>query len=188
MIKLTLINLILCILMLGCAYRPAAADRSLPGGYQVVAVPMFKNQTMEPSIETFFTNALVEELEISKVAKVAAKEDAEVIVEGIITKLDYKPESQVTSQAVPSLPTGTIQARQYRIYLDADLVLKRKSDGQVLWMSHFKGERTYSAPQITMAVVNSANAPYNQSARTRNIQLMAKDMMSEAHDKLTENF
>jgi hypothetical protein len=64
----------------------------------------------------------------------------------------------------------------------------RQADGTELWAGSFSGERTYAAPQVTLAGVNSVDPLYNLSARRQNIDLMANDLMLEAHDRITENF
>ncbi|MNY58066.1 hypothetical protein D3C86_1943590 [compost metagenome] len=66
--------------------------------------------------------------------------------------------------------------------------LVRQADGTELWSGSFSGERTYVAPQVTLAGVNSVNPLYNLSARRQNIDIMANDIMTEAHDRITENF
>ena len=171
----------------GCAYRAGYGDRQIPGGYQAIAVPVFKNRTHDVGVEVPFTNAMVREIERSKIGRVAEKSQAQVTLEGSIDKIDYIPGSQVTSPTY-GLPDGTILNSEYRIFTTVSMKLIRNSDQKVLWQASFAGERQYYTPRIGLPVLNSANALYNNSARYQNIQEIAFDLMSQAHDRLTENF
>jgi len=150
-----------------------------------VHIPIFKNYTMEPGIEVDFTNAIRQEFERSRVARISEPERSEVVLVGELVTLDYV--SQAPSQ-LSTLPTGTVLATQYDIRLLVKMTLKRKSDGVVLWTSEFNSSRSYLAPQVTMAGVNTVNPLYNLSARRQNITILSANMMAEAHDRLTENF
>lgn len=170
----------------GCAYRQGTPDRSMPGGYRWVRVPIFKNYTQEPGIEVSFTNALVEEIQRSRVAQVV--EDSDVYIQGVIEEVNYRMGGKRTSSDFPLLPEGAVQATEYRILILARILVIRGSDQKVLWTGQFNGERTYTAPQIASAVVNTANPLYNLSARRLNIKEVANDIASEAFDRMTENF
>jgi hypothetical protein len=157
----------------------------MPGGYRQVFIPVFKNYSMEPGIEMDFTSAIRQEFERSRVARVSEPERAEVELVGEIKSVQYVPETPIQGG---TLPTGTVLATAYEIRLEVKITLKRKSDGAVLWTSNFTNSRSYIAPQVTMAGVNTVNPLYNLSARRQNIQIISSAMMAEAHDRMTENF
>lgn len=168
----------------GCSYYAGQGNRQIPGGYRLVAVPVFANNTIEAGVETYFTNALVRALESSKLAKITPKSAAQVALEGSVDSIIY---------ATNPLPAGgglddVVLTNEYRIYLQASVRLRRISDQTIIWQGKFSGERSYLAPQIFKPGINSANALYNHSARYQNIQAMAQDTMTEAFDRLTENF
>jgi hypothetical protein len=170
----------------GCAsYHWGSANRTLPGGYRQVFIPVFKNYTQEPGVEVDFTNAIRQEFERSKVARLSDPERAEVEILGELINLQYVPEAPIQGG---TLPTGTVLATAYEIRLLVRITLKKKSDGSVLWTSDFTNSRSYIAPQATMAGINTVNPLYNLSARRQNIQIMSGSMMAEAHDRMTENF
>ncbi len=144
---------------------------------------------MEPGIEVAFTNALIQEFERAKIGRITGAPQAEVLVEGVITSVSYpKSGTDLTSEKNSSMPLGAVLATSYQILITADVILRRNSDKSILWQGTFNGERTYNAPQVTTAGVNTVNPLYNLSARRQNIDLMALEMMSEAHDRMTENF
>ena len=171
-----------------CAYHWGNPQRSLPGGYDRIAIPVFINQTFEPGVEAFFTGSLVEEVERNRLAKVVTKDESQVLVEGAVSKITYERGAELGGGSFGKLPSGTVLTKEYRIFVDVNLRLIRRSDGKVLWAGTFTGERRYPAPQITIPRLNSADALYNQSARMQNIRILAQDMMAKAHANMTENF
>jgi hypothetical protein len=160
-------------------------DRTLPGGYKQISIPVFKNLSQETAIEVYFTNSLIQEFERSKIARVVDPNLAEAVLEGEIETVTYTPSGQNQGG---SLPTGAVLAAQYQILITAKITVKRNSDKSILWTGTFNGERTYIAPQVLNAVINTVNPLYNLSARRQNIQSLASEMMQEAHDRITENF
>ena len=168
----------------GCAYKWGTSDRKLPDSHEYVAIPVFKNLTQETGIEVSFTNALRQEFERSNVARIVNKDSATAVMEGTIVSLQYLPAGPKET----GLPEGTVLASQYRILIEVQVVLKKKATDEKLWSASFSGERTYLAPQVTATGVNTANPLYNLSSRRQNIDVLATSLMSEAHDRITENF
>ncbi len=185
-----LILALLCLQLLsGCAYQLGVASRTIPGGYKQISVPVFKNKTQEPGLEVAFTNALIHEFQRSRVARVVDNSLSEVAVMGTIDTVNYLPGAKrIAGDSSTYLPNGTVIASEYRILLTVTVKVVRQADGTQLWAGSFTGERTYAAPQVTLAGVNSVDPLYNLSARRQNIDLMANDLMLEAHDRITENF
>lgn len=177
--------LFLMIFVAGCAYRLGSPDRSLPGGYKQLTIPIFRNLTQEPGVEVSFTNALIQEFERTRTGRVTEPAQSEVKVEGEILSIQYLPGGKKEDG---TLPTGAVLASEYRILVKTKIVLRKSSDQSILWEGIFNGERTYVAPQVTQGGLNTVNPLYNLSARRQNIDLMASDMMAEAHDRMTENF
>lgn len=170
----------------GCAYRLGAPERSLPGGYRQISVPIFRNFSQEPGIEVAFTNAMIQEFNRSKTARVVDALFAEAQINGEIVNVQYRPAGEAVSQ--DPLPKGTVLATTYTILLDVKISFVRRSDGKVLYESVFSREQPYAAPQVRQAGLNTVNPLYNLSTRRQNIESMANDLMAEAHDRLSENF
>ncbi len=170
-----------------CSYKIGFSDRGIPGGYENVAVPVFKNATIEAGAEVYFTNAIILELERSRLARIVSKDLAQVTLDGQVASITYVPENPLLG-ANSLFPAGVVPTLGYRIYCRVNMYLKRNYDQKLLWKSEFNGERTYNAPIIGTAGLNSADATYNHSAHYQNIAQLANDMMAEAHDRLTENF
>lgn len=176
--------------LVGCGYRFGLGDRALPGGYSQVAIPVFKNKSADVGIETAFTNSLIRRFSRSQVARVSDKDSSPLILLGRIDSVETIQGPAVTREStqLPTLPDRAVLTTEYRLKVSAYLILKRKSDEKILWQGNFVNEKVYAPPRIGAAVVNSANATYNQSARMETLARLADEMMAEAHDRITENF
>lgn len=174
----------------GCAYHLGAGSRSLPGGYRQMSIPIFKNRSQEVGAEVAFTQALQQEFRRSNVARVVDDPLAEVRIEGEVSAIDYIPESKRTAGSAPGgfLPEGTVIASRYTIQTVVQVSVVRRSDGEKLWAGSFRREKSYEAPLVTLSGVNTVNPLYNLSARRQTIELLANEMMVEAHSRITENF
>ncbi len=179
-----------------CAYQFGYGNRKLPGGYAELSIPVFKNNTSFAGIEPYFTNALIREFESSKVARVIRRNRAPAYIERSVVEVEITPTAQVqgftditeNNEDTNYLPGNTVLDTAYRVVVTTLLELRRSSDKAVLWKNTFKNESVYNAPIISVPGVNSANPLYNSSARHQNIELIAKEMMKDAHDRITERF
>lgn len=178
-----------------CAYRMGYGQRSLPGGFDRLAVPVFKNRSEVVGIEGSFTNSLIRQFGASKVARVVSKNEAPVFIEGEIVSIELVHEGKLDANELNKknensfgLPDNTVLTSQYRVLTTVSLVLKNSADKKILWQGNVKGERVYPAPQVGLEIVNSVNPLYNHNARIDIIEQMSVDMMTEGHDRLTENF
>ena len=187
---LPIFSLILCLLSSSCAYRWGTGTRAVPGGYKSISIPVFKNRSYETGIEVYFTNALLQEFQRSKVAHVVDDELSEVRIEGEILDVRYLPGAKriYKDPAVPYLPLDSVIATEYTILLTTKVKVVRRSDNIEVWSGRFDGERTYEAPKVTIAGLNSVDPLYNQSARRQYIEGLATDLMVEAHNRMTESF
>lgn len=182
--------LILC-LTAGCAYHFGFSERGLPGGYDKVAIPIFKNKTDQVGIEADFTNALIQNFESSRVARIIDKKTAPIRIEGNITSVEitHSPGTLGGSNSgIPHLPDGVVLATEYRMVVQAKMRIVRQSDEKVIWQGNFQNEKAFSGARVGEPVVNSANALYNQSIRKQKLAELAQDMMAEAFERMTENF
>ena len=77
----------------GCGYHFAERTDAIPAELKTVAIPLWKNETAEPGIETIFTNAMVKEFARKGWLKPVAPGEADTILEGRIETIDVQPVS-----------------------------------------------------------------------------------------------
>lgn len=171
-----------------CSYNFGAVKRNIPGAYDRVAVPVFKNSTSEVGVEAYFTRSMIEEIERGHLAQVVDREDSQIVIEGEVTSVEYLPGVAVGQETVASLPRDTALIKEYRVIVRTAVNARRKSDQKIVWSGTFLGEQRYPAPLVGQESFNTVNALYNHSSRHQNIETMAKSMMAEAYSRMTENF
>lgn len=180
--------LVLVLISSGCAYRFGYGERSLPGGHTELAIPVFVNRSMEPGVESYFTNELIRQFARSKAARLGDRGGAPVVLEGSVDEITYTANFINDERRLANIPKGTVLTTEYRVMVRTSLKLRRMQDRKILWEAEFRDESVYQAPQVTVERVNSANPLYNHTARHQTVAQMAKEMMAEAHDRMTENF
>lgn len=183
------------IFLSGCGYQLGFGERTLPEGVKSVHIPIFINDTYETSAEVFFANSLREEIMRSKVARITTKDSADAILQGRIVRIDSIQTTQdakdrddpvVKDSGIRHLPRGTVLTTEYLVRVTVELQMLKNN--KVVWKQWLRDERLYDAPQIGLAVVNTANTNYNQTARQSLLKNMAKVMMHELYGRLTESF
>jgi hypothetical protein len=174
----------------GCAYKLSSQTSSLPGQVKVIQIPLFKNDSNELGAETYFTNALKTEAIRSKIVQVKNDEsNVEAILQGRIRDITViADESVIEAKNTTYLPTENVLATQYKVTATVVLELKRRNSTEVLYSGQFAQTMNYSAPQITLPVINTANSLYNESAKRQTLDAISKELMQAAFDRMVEDF
>ena len=152
---------LLAVDLAGCGY---AFRGNLPDHIKTVAVPVFKNKTSEPAVETLLTSAVVEAFASNGRLRVVRPEDADAILDG-----------EVVGYSVQSIAfDNKANVRQYRLLVTMNLrlrdvrrssilfeeqSLKEKADFQVLGavsqtISAEEGAVRTAATEIGRAIVS----------------------------------
>ena len=190
--KLLAFTLLLC--LAACSYNLGHENRSIPGGHKTVFVNMFENQSQEVGAEAFFTSALITELQRSGFVVVTEKDSAEVVIDGLI--LDVLNSGSVSIPTFHEVDNINKEAKsfqasmftEYLLTVSANLKVRRTRDNKVIWQTYLQNQRGYRGPLLKKDGLRSSNPLYNQSTKSQTMRLLAKDMMAEAFDRLTENF
>ena len=176
--------------MSSCAYKLSTNLETLPGNVRRIQIPLFKNSTIEPGVEVFFTNSLKSEALRSRVAQIENDSgNAEAILQGTIASIEVVAgDSVLQASANPYLANGTVLTTQYAVIVAVDLVLKKRDSNVVLWSGNFKQSKNLTAAQITLPVINTSNSLYNHSAKRQTLDAISKELMQAAFDRMLENF
>jgi hypothetical protein len=92
------------VLLAGCGY---STKGNLPSHIKTVAVPMFKNRTLEPGVESAVTSGVVNTFTGSGKLKVVAQDEADAILDGEV--VGYSLEGLIFDR--------NINVRAYRLRL-----------------------------------------------------------------------
>lgn len=97
---------------------------TLPPDLKTIYVPTFANVTGQPRVEFQVTSETIRELQRQGTLKVTGESQADLILEAKLTKYELIPLQYRRDQA--------LTAREYRLQLEAEVVLKRAGTGKVL--------------------------------------------------------
>ncbi len=150
----------------GCGWYFAERTDAIPEELTTVAIPLWENETAEPGIETFFTNALIKEFTAKGWLKPAPVATADTILEGRIEHVDIQPLS-FSSVALEL---------ENRVTVTSSVVLKRRDDHSILWeSSRIVGREEYDAtPDFNVNLRNREQA----------IRKLAADIAGTVHGEI----
>lgn len=107
----------------GCGYRLGGGPSAYPQ-IRTVAIPVFRNETFEPSLEIAITSALKEAIiRDGRWRVVDYPEGADARLEGRLASFDRTPLSFSVTKVVT----------QYRVTVRADIRLVERSTSKILW-------------------------------------------------------
>ena len=129
--------MLLVVLLAGCGYHTPETSENWAGGEaRIVYVQLFVNQTSEPYLENYLTDAMVAELSRSRVFRLTEDPDlAEVIIAGEVKNFDSSSLSYGSSDRITS----------YRATMTVAAHLMRKQTGEVLWRQNLQRREDYPA-------------------------------------------
>ena len=108
----------------GCAGYHLGSVAKL--SYSTVAVPMFTNKTVLPQMEAQITNGIIRRLQEDGSVKIANRDDADVVVIGVITKYHrtvLRTDKTDTKNLSNQIQVGTGVPREYRVEITATVEL-----------------------------------------------------------------
>ena len=115
---------LLLTVLAGCGYHLAGSNR-LPDDIRTIAVPVFYNETFEPTLENAVTSAVKQEfLTNSRLTVVNDPEEADLILRGTIVSFGLTP---VTFDRTTSVVV------EYRVRIRASVTVEDRRTQKVLW-------------------------------------------------------
>jgi hypothetical protein len=118
--------LIGCLLLTSCAgYKVGNIPYAEMKGVKKIYVPIVKNQTYEPGIQTMVTNAIIRRLNQDGTYETGRQSDADATLE--ITLSDYKRDSMRRARS------NSLITEEYRLNLEATATLINHRTGQKLF-------------------------------------------------------
>ena len=128
---------IIVLLVTGCGYHvPGASDDWVGGKARTVYIRLFNNQTTEPFLENFVTDALIDELSRSRVIKLTENSSyAELTLSGNVESF--------TSNALAFNSSDRIT--EYRATMNISVRLTDKNNNQTIWQDKLRRSNDYLA-------------------------------------------
>jgi outer membrane lipopolysaccharide assembly protein LptE/RlpB len=123
--------------LVGCGYHlPESSDIWLGGDERVLYVQLFENETVEPYLENFITEALVEEFSRSRLVELTEDpESADLQLTGQVTRF----KSSVLAYS------STDDITDYRATMSAKVKLTKVNSDETVWKTSLSKSEEYQA-------------------------------------------
>jgi len=137
-----LILIFFVLLLAGCGYHVPGTptpgsdtpDTWVGGDAQVLYIQLFENQTSNPYLENYITNALVAEVSKSRIVTLTENQDlADVVLTGEVNDFDSSAFAYGTTDRITD----------YRATIKISARLEQKDNGEVLWQAGFQRSENY---------------------------------------------
>jgi outer membrane lipopolysaccharide assembly protein LptE/RlpB len=158
----------LLLLITGCGYQFVGTENRAE--VRSVSVHLFLNQTTEARIENLLTTFLRNEFIRSKRIALIDENNAEGLVEGLVSGFSERP--------VSFTQEGFIRESSVRVFVDVSL--KRRLDQKVLWrVTNLSFSEEYLA---------DSDIPTNEQRKEVAIRTIAKELARQIHDSILSRF
>lgn len=166
----------------GCAgYQLGPVKPSKMKDVHSLAVPAFKNMTLEPRVETMLANAVIKQLQQDGTYKIASEQDSDAVVLGTVERIERTPARGVQ--------TDFFQTSEYTLALLLHVKVVERATGKTLSEREVRGNSSFfvSSSNSLSAEVNARVANINRDERQA-IPLAAEDAALKLTSYLSEGW
>lgn len=101
----------------GCAGYQLGPIKPTPmRGIETVAVPTFKNDTLETRVEVMLANAVIKQIQQDGTYKIADENTADAILVGTLEEIERRPARSVRGNVLLSREYNLVMRVRYRLY------------------------------------------------------------------------
>ncbi len=169
-IKITGLGVLLLLTLWGCGYQMAGQGASqLPPHLKTIAIPVFENNSSEPTIQRPFTEALRRAfITDGRLRLVNNKAGADLLVTGTLTKYWIRAVAFDTNDV----------AIEYWVYLEANVLVQDQVENQVYLKQKLKTRWDYQADNRITTTEAS-----RQEALVQTYRVLSQRLVSLVNDK-----
>jgi len=160
---------VILLVVAGCGYhvmQPARGGAGLEG--TTIEVSIFANRSFRPNIEAILTDIIVDELAKREEGRIV-EQGGDLVLSGTILSYDTTHVSY----------TATDQVKEYRATVRAEVILRRRATGQVVWKGILASSQEFPALDDLVFQQNSEDAA---------IREISRKLAREIYIHLTEDF
>jgi hypothetical protein len=124
-----------------------------------LAVPAFKNLTLEPRVEVMLANSVIKQLQQDGTYKISSEKESDAIVEGTLERIERTPARGVH--------TDFYQTSEYTLTLLLKVKVVQRSTGKTLSEREVRGNSSFfvSSSSAMSAEIGSRVANVNRDER-----------------------
>lgn len=167
--SLALLTILIAFVFSGCGYHIAGKGGRMPGDIKSLSVPVFRNATSKPDIESIITSAFVTELVTT--VHITGATEADAVMEGVIKSYLLTPVSYTKSDV----------NQEYRLTVVLGVRIVAPTTGKVLWEDDY-------VTDYEDFTVNIADVSATREAEAAALRKLAKDTSRNLKERLLEGF
>ncbi len=119
---------LVALLFSGCAgYQVGPIKPKLMREVKTIAIPTFKNDTLEPRVEVLLANAVIKQIQQDGTYKVVREQDADAILEGSLDEIIRRPSRSVRGNVLQTREFTLLLRIRYRVIDRSGRVLEQRS-------------------------------------------------------------
>ena len=141
---------------------------------QTIAVPSFKNDTLEPRVEVLMANAVIKQIQQDGTYRVVREKDADAILECTLDEIQRRPSRGVRG--------NLLQTREYILVLRVTYRVMQRSTGVELDSRTVTGQTSFF-----VSGTNNIAADVNQDERQA-FPLAAEDLAVRLVSQISEGW
>jgi hypothetical protein len=144
----------------GCAgYHVGSVKPYSMQGVRTLAVPAFRNTTLEPRVEVMLANCLIKQLQQDGTYQIASENEADAVVYGTLERIERTPSRGVQNDF--------FQTSEYILSLLLKVKVVERSTGKVLSEREVRGNSSFfvSSSNSLSAQANARVANVNRDER-----------------------
>jgi outer membrane lipopolysaccharide assembly protein LptE/RlpB len=120
----------------GCAGYVQGPVKPTPmAKVKTIAVPSFKNDTLETRVEVQLANSVIKQIQQDGTYQIADEKNADAILEGTLTTIQRRPERSVQG--------NTLLSREYSLILTVNFRVTNRVTGVEIERRTVKGQTTF---------------------------------------------
>jgi hypothetical protein len=163
------------LLFTGCAgYHIGFIQPTFMKGIHKIAVPTFRNDTLEPRVEVDLANAVIKQFQQDGTYQIVAEKDADAVLEGTLDSISRSPARSVRG--------NVLQTQEYTLSLRGIFMLKNRVTGVLMDRLSITGTTSFYASGS-----GSLAEDVNQDERQA-VPLAAEDMATQLVSQLSEGW
>jgi outer membrane lipopolysaccharide assembly protein LptE/RlpB len=154
-------------LVFGCGYHIAGKGGGMPGNITELAVPIFKNNTRKPDIETLVTSAFATEF----LTTVKVVDTAGAVMQGVIKSYELNAVSFTRSDV----------NQEYRLRVAISVRIVMEEDGRVLWSDD-------NITDYEDFIVDTSDVTATEEAEIAALKKLARDTARLVKERMLDDF
>ena len=159
----------------GCAgYKIGPVQPKFMAGIHKIAIPSFRNDTLEPRVETLLATTIINQFQQDGTYQIVNEKDADAILEGTLDTIQRRPARSVRG--------NVLLTKEYTLNLRCRFKLTKKDTGLVIDERAVNGTTSFYASGS-----DSVSQDVNQDERQA-VPLAAQDMAVQLVSQLSEGW